>query len=228
MTPHRFHSAPTALAIPPDPGAGVVAGLLAILGAFWNLHVVVLFLLVVLGGAVDLWTGSQRARANDRLGLPDGFDKMRLREGLASKASDLVIAIFYGLTIDGLVAVVGGWANLEITGVFQTYTPGMAVMLFGLVLSERESIKANRENTPGGKGKVPPIVETMFDVLRWKFLHPFQPFPASRWKDGKPEEEVERVEAALGVTPEEQLWLDEQLAARRGEAPATPNLEADR
>lgn len=226
MAPHRTNTlsslAPLlrpGFIVPPDPGAGVAAGLLALGLAFWNLHTVVFFGLVVVGGAVDLWTGSARARANDRLKKPNGFDRARLREGMWGKAIDLAIALFYGVTIDVVFTLIGGWADLGITDIFQTHTPGTAAMLLWLLLKEWESIKENRENTPGGAGRIAPLVVKVIDILRWWMKYPGKPFPAERWRDNRTPEQIAWADAMMDVSPEERAWIQEQLDGRRSTKP---------
>ncbi len=209
MAPHRLQPVATALsplrsafASPAEPGPGVVAGLLALAAAFYNLHVAVLLILVVSGGILDLWTGARRARIRDRLGLPGGFDRAVLDEGIGGKSVTLVVLLFIGASIDALVSIAGGAADLGFAGLFSEYTPATSALLAYRWAREVSSIRENHEATPGGKNTIWPGAIRFVDALRYRMIHPTSgALPQDRWDDG--------------LTIEEKAWIHQQLGERR-------------
>ncbi len=187
-----------AMAFPTDPNAGVAAGLIAILAAFWNLHVVALLILVVAGGVIDLWAGSRRARINGRLGRAETFDRKKLDEGAEGKAVVLIIYLFLGVSADTLIILAAG--GLEIVTILETYTPATTALLVSRLAREMSSIIENYEATPSGKGQIWPGIKKFIDILRFKLSHPeADSFPNNRWDDKG--------------NLEKKAWHQEQLAA---------------
>src|SRR5690606_15431352 len=108
---------------PTDANASVIAALVSTAAMFWNVQVVLLIILVVLGGAVDLWTGARRARLRSRRGEPGGFDRALLGEGASGKGAIFVALLFLGVSIDAVLTLIGSSLDLSITSVFRGLTP---------------------------------------------------------------------------------------------------------
>ncbi len=134
-----------------DPGPGVIAGVVAIFTAFWNLHVVVLSLLVVTASGVDLLTGARRARVLKRLGLPGGFQREVLDEGAATKAVHIIAITFLGVCADTVLTLLASPADLGVSSFFRTMTPVLAFFLAVYLARELSSIVQNLEETPGAR-----------------------------------------------------------------------------
>jgi len=212
VTPHRIPPATSAaagvlrqaFAMPTEPGPGVAAGLLALATAFYNLHVVVLLILVVFGGVIDLWTGSRRARIRSRLGESGGYDRAVLDEGISGKTVALVVILFLGVAIDSVVSLAGGAAELGIGGVFATYTPATAALLAYRLAREISSISENLDGTPGGRDAIWPGVKRFVDGIRFQLIHPeAKDAPERRWDDG--------------LSDADRAWVVEMLAARKAQ-----------
>lgn len=209
MSPHRIPPATSAAShlmrqafAVPDAGAGVVAGLIGLAAAFWNLHVVVLLILVIAGGVVDLWAGARRARIRTRRGLPGGFDRTVLDEGISGKAAVLVALLFLGVAADSLIALAGGAAGLGIGTLFATFTPATAGLLAYRLARESSSIIENFEGTPGGEDAIWPGLKRIVDTLRFRMTHTGGAAPPERrWDDD--------------LTSEERAWITQQLGERR-------------
>lgn len=162
-----------------EPAPGVGAGISAMLALFWNLHVVLIFGLVIGAGLFDLWTGSRRAR------LSREFDRERLDEGIESKLILILSGLFLGLTIDLLVML-----GVNLTGVgeplgfaVQTFTPVTAGILGFILVRECASILDNLDNTPGTRGGIWPGAKRIVDTIRWNAKGNEGTPPEERWDD---------------------------------------------
>lgn len=178
MTPHRSHTLvgyvaafKAAIAAPTDVSTGVGAGLLAIFLAFWNLHVVLLFILVVGAGGVDLLVGARRAHYSERAGKGRFSDQV-LSDGMWGKALILIVILFLGICADSMIILAGGVTQLGFVSLFQTLTPVTAAMLLYRLTKETASIKRNIKETPGGKDAIWEGFDFFLDELRYRALHP--------------------------------------------------------
>lgn len=215
MTPYRLDTAAGlagsirhAFAVPTEPTAGVIAGLVALFAAFWNVHVAALLILVIGGGIIDLLTGARRARLRSRKGLPGGFDRATLDQGMSGKFLYLVVLLFVGMSVDIVLSLIGGAADMGVSWIFQTFTPATATALAYRLAREISSITENVEGTPGGRDVIWPGVRRFVDALRFRMAHPEAEQatpPERRWSDG--------------ISPDERAWIEEQLDERRAEGP---------
>lgn len=186
------------LILTPDPGVGVVAGLLALFAAFWNLHVVLLFMLVVVAGGLDLLVGARRASLQEKAGT-DAYSKDKLDDGMVNKAVILVVSLFIGICVDTVVAMTGNVVDLGLATPFREFTPITASMLFYRLLREIASIMRNVDQTPGGRDAIWPALAKVIDTLRYRLaVNPAAvAAPARRWTDELTPEEQEQVTAFL-------------------------------
>lgn len=197
MTPHRL-----GLSVSPEPAAGVIAAVMAIVAGFWNVHTVLLFSLVVLAGGIDLLAGSRRASARERLNLGEEFDRQTLDDGARAKAFYLLVSLFLGMGADSLDAVTGGRLDLGIAGPFADLTPVTSAALFWRFIREVASIFRNIDQTPGGKNAIFPGFVRLVDTFRWRAApHTSGPLPERRWGDD--------------ISPEERAWIEMELGIRR-------------
>lgn len=217
MTPYRLDSAAGiagsvrhAFAAPNDPTAGVLAGLVALFAAFWNVHVLALLILVIIGGGVDLLTGARRARIRKRLKLPGGFDRAVLDEGASGKLLYLIVVMFVGMSADVLLSLLGDAGEMNIGWIFQTITPATTAALAWRLAREVGSVAENVEGTPGGQDVIWPGVRRFVDALRFRMAHPEAEgrLPNERWGDN--------------MSPEERAWISEQLDERRAAGEPEP------
>jgi hypothetical protein len=187
LSPQAFVpvSAVRSVLLTPDPGVGVIAGLVALFAAFWNLHIVLLFFLVVAAGGIDLAVGARRAHLQEKEGR-GAFTRQRLDEGLWSKALFLVVSIFLGVCIDSLIALGGTVGDLGFALPFKAFTPVTAAMLFYRLLREITSIMRNVEQAPGGRDALWPALSRVIDTLRYRMTTDpsAKAPPARRWDDG--------------------------------------------
>lgn len=160
-----------AIVAPADVGAGVGAGLLAIFAAFWNLHVVLLLILVVGAGGWDLLLGARRAHYAERAGIGE-FSDQKLNDGFWTKAIVLITILLLGVSADSVLILVGGIVKLGFVSLFQSLTPVTAGMLLYRLTKESASIKRNLKETPGGKDAIWPGWDMVMDELRYRMLHP--------------------------------------------------------
>lgn len=186
--------------VPIDPSAGVLAALAAIGFSFWNLHVVLLVLLVVGAGTADLLAGARRAHLREKFHLGEVYDKKKLDDGAWGKLFYLVLSLFFGMSGDSLVGLLGSGFDLGFADPFKALTPITAGALLYRFGKESASVMRNLEQTPGGKDQVWPIAK-LIDTIRWeKSPGTTGPVPTDRWDD---------------LTIEEREWLAEQLKAKR-------------
>lgn len=201
-----------------EPSLGVIAGLLALSAAFWNLHVVFLLLMVVLFGGVDILLGARMVHLREKAGQDVTFSRDRLDDGIAGKAIYLVISFLIGAAIDSALSLTGGMADLGWAGPFKDYTPIASAMLFWRFIREIVSIRRNVELTPGGRDALWPGLGRTIDNMRFARTHPeADGAPARRSSDyeGHGEDGHRRF---ADLSPEEQLLLVDTLARHRGVA----------
>lgn len=201
-----------AMTPPGDPATGVLTALVTIVTAFFNVHVIWLFILVVVGGLLDLWTGARRARIRTRLGQKGGFDREILDEGMSGKGAILIAILFLGVASDSLAVMASGAADLGAVDFFRSSTPVTAGLLAWRLWREAASIRQNIEETPGGKDAVWPGGVKVLDALFYRILNPGGgALPQKRWGDHIP--------------PEERAWIDEHLADWRAKRPVSETPE---
>lgn len=174
----------------PEPGINVLAGLLAIFFAFWNLHVVLLGILVVAAGAMDLLVGPQ-----------EKIDRRAI-----DKAVYFAVSLFLGMCCDSLGALIGGMGDLQFALPIQTYTPITAAALAFRLSREGKWIVRHTNARPGGRGEVLPTLTKIIDAARFNAVHPeADATPDGRWSDG---------ELPAGITQEDVELVMKFLAKR--------------
>lgn len=198
MTSHRILR-PFASAFQVDPGPGVAAGLMALFGAFWNLHAVVLFLFAGSASVFDLWTGARRGRVRRRLKLPGAFDRAVLDEGIVGKITILAFYAFVGIAIDSILMLASTPAGLPIGAFFQNATPTLAILLAVRFAREVTSALDNLEQTPGSEGELPEL-RKVIDWLRLR-LTGSKAEPARRWDDDRGLEKRAKIRQLLDESP---------------------------
>lgn len=190
-------SAPKGALAQVDPGVGVLAGLVALVAAFWNLHVVVLFFWVVLLGGVDLLVGFRRVRRQERLGKAI-YDPKRMDDGMFGKAVYLLVNLLLGMCSDMVIAMIGNAGDLGFAAPFQLYTPITSALLFWRLLKESTSITRNIKETPGGEDAIWPGLARLIDALRFRMTdEKGAEVPSRRWADDLSPEERKEVEKYL-------------------------------
>lgn len=165
-----------------EPGVGVVAGLAALVLAFWNLHVVFLLIAAGIAGGIDLLVGARRAHMLEKA-APAGtaiFKGEKLNEGAIGKATYLIAGFFVGMILDTLVTVFGTVIDVGFVAQFKSFTPITTAILFYRTTKELASIMRNIEQTPGGKDALLPILPAIIDKVRAGMsLEPLD----KRWSD---------------------------------------------
>ena len=192
MSPHRLNLSVAQAALPPDPTTvGVLAGLAALFGSFWSLHIVVLFLWAGAAGIADLLAGANRAMVLKRMNLPGSFERTLLDQGVARKLTHLGFSIFAGMSADIVGSLFAGAGNLAVEPLIQSYTPGLAAALLYRVWRDYVSMLENIEETPGGRDAIWPGARKFIDLINWKSRGGKGPLPHDRWGDISEKERVQ-------------------------------------
>lgn len=147
---------------------GVWVSIITIFASFWNVHVVLLFILIILASIFDLLTGARRASLRKRMGLPGGFDRERMNEGLVTKVLLTLTIIVIGVSVDAILKVITGTANLEIGEWVNAYNPVLTILLAWYWARETTSILENLAATPGSEGAVWPGVRNLINSIRYR------------------------------------------------------------
>jgi hypothetical protein len=203
MTPHRI----TSLQIPAEPTIGVLAGIIALLGSFWNFHVVLALLFTVVAGITDLWAGARRAKRIDLLTGEDIYKQEILDQGLTNKLFLLFFHTFLGMVFDSFAIIAGGAFDLGVVAPFKIATPFTFGAIIFRLMREVSSIVRNVEKTPGAStDSLWPVFIKMIDVFRIKINAPGTTgVELKRWSDIQlTPEQIERLKK---IADEEEIII---------------------
>lgn len=202
MTPHRI----TSLQIPAEPAIGVIAGIVALFGSFYNFHVVLALLFTVIAGLTDLWVGARRVKRIEEFTGEDHYERKIMDRGLTNKLFLLFFHVFLGMVFDSFTILAGSVFDLGIVAPFKVATPFTFGAIMFRLMREIASIIRNIEKTPGAsKESLWPVFIKMIDIFRIKLNTP-GPVHLHRWSDIQlTPEQIERLKK---IVDEDEITIE--------------------